>query len=140
MKQVDDILQEIQQRGHRKSRSRAAVLYELAQAKKPISVQDLRLLFEEQNIFFNKTTLYREIETLQKLGYIKELFLRNDTALYEMNESHHHHLMCTQCGDVRHIVLEEGLHDEEKKIAKREQFIIQEHSLEFFGLCQKCSS
>lgn len=139
MKQVDDILEEIQKRGYRKSRSREAVLRELIQIKKPVSVQGLMLLFKERNISFNKTTLYREIETLRKLGYIRGILLRNDTALYEINESHHHHLMCTQCGDVRHIVFKEGLHEAEKKIAKKERFIIQEHSLEFFGLCQRCS-
>lgn len=138
MKNIERIIVEMSNRGYRQSKSREAILTVLSRELKPMSVQDLLSLLKKQKMMFNKTTIYREVELLERLGYVKALALRNDTVLYEIVGSHHHHLMCTKCGDVRHIELKENLRAEEQRIAKKENFLIQEHILEFFGICGKC--
>ena len=87
---------------------------------------------------FNKTTVYREIGFLKTAGYVTELALRNDMALYELAGPHHHHLVCVDCGTVRDIDFRESLGREERRIERREGFRILDHSLEFFGLCGNC--
>ncbi|QQR78022.1 MAG: transcriptional repressor [Candidatus Moraniibacteriota bacterium] len=110
----------------------------LVSASKPVSVFEILDILSRKKRVFNKTTLYREMEVLKKEGYVKEVFFRNDTALYELVGEHHHHLVCTSCGDVRDVHLEESLECEERKLERREHFIILDHSLEFFGKCKEC--
>jgi Fe2+ or Zn2+ uptake regulation protein len=37
------------------------------------------------------------------------------------------------------VTMEDELHAIEKKIAKKKQFTILRHSLEFYGFCKKCA-
>jgi Fur family ferric uptake transcriptional regulator len=138
LKTIETILAEMKAAGFRRSAAREAILRALVAKRKPVSVQDVAAHIKTEGKSFNKTTLYREIETLKRAGHIKELMLRNDVALYELAGPHHHHLTCVSCGDVRAVHLHESICHEERAIAKKEGFKILEHSFEFFGLCPKC--
>lgn len=133
------ILEKMRAAGFRRSAAREAILLSLESAGKPVSVAALLERAILAGKAFNKTTVYRELESLKRSGHVKELTLRNDTALYELVGEHHHHLTCVSCGDVRDVRLEKGLCHEEERIAKKERFRILDHSFEFFGLCSKCS-
>ncbi len=136
---VAAILEKMRAAGFRRSAAREAILLSLELAGKPVSVAVLLERASLAGKAFNKTTVYRELESLKRSGYVKELTLRNDVALYELVGEHHHHLTCVSCGDVRDIRLEGSLCGEEQRIAKKEGFRILDHSFEFFGLCGKCS-
>lgn len=139
-RKIEGIVREMQKNGFRRSRSREGILRILALSKNPLSVAAIMETLQKERASLNKTTVYREIALLADLGYVKKLTLKDDKALYEMDMSHHHHLVCTDCGEVRHIDLKESLCKEERRIAKKEQFVIREHILEFFGVCRKCQS
>jgi Fe2+ or Zn2+ uptake regulation protein len=136
---VKTILEEMKVAGFRRSLAREAILLALVAEKRPVSVQGMAARIKVAGRAFNKTTLYRELEALKRAGHVKELTLRNDTALYELVGEHHHHLTCVSCGDVRDVHLSGSLCEEERVIAKQEDFRILDHSFEFFGLCGKCS-
>jgi Fe2+ or Zn2+ uptake regulation protein len=136
---VHAILEQMKAAGFRTSAAREAIVSALAKERKPLSVATLLERFSKTKKVFNKTTVYRELESLKRAGHVKELTLRNDTALYELVGEHHHHLTCVSCGDVRDVHLSGSLCEEERVIAKQEDFRILDHSFEFFGLCGKCS-
>lgn len=139
-RKIEGIVREMQKNGFRRSRSREGILRILALSKNPLSVAAIRETLKKEKVSLNKTTVYREVALLARLGHVRELRLRSDVALYETDMSHHHHLVCMGCGEVRHIDLKESLCKEERRIAKKEQFVIREHILEFFGVCRKCQS
>jgi Fur family transcriptional regulator, ferric uptake regulator len=131
--------EELSGRGIRMTRTREAMLSLFSEAGAPLSVPQILGRLEETGKRPNKTTVYRELEFLKGQGFVKELTLRNDLALYELAGPHHHHLVCVDCGTVRDIsVSDESLSCEERRIERKEGFEILEHSLEFFGLCGKC--
>lgn len=138
MEKANAILNNLREKGFRRSLAREEILSVLVSASKPVSVFEVLEILSRKRRIFNKTTLYREMDFLKKEGYVKEVFFRNDTALYELIGEHHHHLVCTSCGDVRDVHLEESLEHEERKLERREHFTIFDHSLEFFGKCKKC--
>ncbi len=138
MERANTILNNLREKGFRRSLAREEILSVLVSASKPVSVFEVLEILSRKRRIFNKTTLYREMDFLKKEGYVKEVFFRNDTALYELIGEHHHHLVCTSCGDVRDVHLEESLECEERKLERREHFTIFDHSLEFFGKCKKC--
>lgn len=133
------IVDELKAKGFRRSAAREALLRALETAASPLSVPDMERCLASAPRSFNKTTVYREIEFLKIAGYVSELTLRNDMALYELAGPHHHHLVCTGCGTVRDIeVAEEPWEREERRIEKKEGFRVLDHSLELFGICGSC--
>jgi Fe2+ or Zn2+ uptake regulation protein len=114
------------------------ILREFVMSPKPLTVIEIQKRLNDRQQIFNKTTLYREIETLEKAGVIHALFLQQNQALYEIVSHHHHHFTCIVCGDIRHIEVSEDCTWQGEKIAKKERFQILNHSLEFFGRCQEC--
>lgn len=127
----------LHKKGFRKSVVRELILRTITLQHRPISAPEILDLLGKQGKSCNKTTIYRELEILKKSEYIKELFLRTDVALYEL-AGHRHHIMCVHCGDIQHIQVTEPESQKNKKQAERLGYTILDHSLEFFGLCQKC--
>jgi Fe2+ or Zn2+ uptake regulation protein len=106
---------------------------------KPLSVAKIITDLFDKDIRVNKTTVYRELEFLLHQGIVSEVFINSGKKFYESAETkHHHHLICKRCGIIEDVVLENDLGYEEIKIEKENGFKIQNHSLEFFGLCINC--
>lgn len=84
---------------------------------------------------YNHSTIYRVLESFEKVGFIKRVDLRTNSLYYELSEKHHHHIICSNCGIIEEI---EGCLIE-NILPKSEKFsMISEHSLEFFGKCKTC--
>lgn len=86
-------------------------------------------------------TVYRTVQLLEEIGVICKLSLDDGCSRYELiheDENHqHHHLICTNCGDV--LEVEGDLLDIlEHKIEKQYNFKIKNHSVKFFGICNMC--
>jgi Fur family ferric uptake transcriptional regulator len=122
----------------RKSMAREAMLSILSRSKQPVSAYEILEVLAKRGKSFNKTTVYRELEILKRLGSVRELFLRNDVALYELSGEHHHHVLCTTCGNIRPIHLPEPKEWVAEKLVLEDGFLVTDHSLEFFGVCRKC--
>lgn len=134
------ILELLRAQGFRITKIRKLIVEIFANSKEPISAVDIVSEFQSQGIKVNKTTIYREISSLISIGVLKEISFGDSTKRYEVSsDSHHHHLICIKCKKIEDVELHADLDAEEKRIAKEKNFQIQSHSLEFFGLCNKCS-
>lgn len=107
-------------------------------AKKPLSVNEIFAMLKNHKA--DKVTLYRNVESLAKVGVLKQIRLKDRQAYYELIErNHHHHLICKQCGKIKDIS-NCNLDDLNKKVLSMTGFsTITEHSLEFFGICASCA-
>jgi len=119
---------------------RTAILDILSKIKKPLTTQEILLALGKKDITANKTTVYRQLETLQKNHLVNEVHFNDRNTRYEINEknSHHHHLVCIKCKKIEDISLPEDLHNQEKIVWKKNNFKVLQHYLEFFGLCKNC--
>ena len=93
------------------------------------------------------TTVYRTLELLFRLGLVQKLVAADGQSRYELKnegkKGHHHHLICTACGkiiDYRDFVQDELelVKKTEEALARKHHFLIQDHNIEFLGLCEKC--
>jgi len=93
------------------------------------------------------TTIYRTLELLHRLGFVHKVTTSNGQSRYELRsedkKEHHHHLICIKCGkiiDYRDFVQEELelVKKTEEALAKKHNFLIKDHNIEFVGLCEKC--
>ena len=88
-------------------------------------------------------TVYRTILLLEELRILSKIDLGDNCSRYELvheEESHqHHHLVCTECGEI--IEVEDDLLDAlEDNNESKHNFKIINHSLKFFGICSNCQS
>ena len=88
-------------------------------------------------------TIYRTLDILSELGIILKFDFGDGKNRYELAEGfggsqHHHHLICSQCHSVQDIHFEDHLSREEERIMNETGFQIQNHVLEFFGICKEC--
>jgi Fur family ferric uptake transcriptional regulator len=79
---------------------------------------------------------------LKKISILHEFTSPDNTTVVELllhDTEHHHHLFCSDCGEVIDVELsyqfEELLNKEIRKIEKQFDFKIQDHRVEMFGVC-----
>lgn len=106
----------------------------LKHAKKPLNVKQISKALGR---IVDPVTLYRNIESLENLGIIKQVRLLGREAYYELTGEHHHHIVCENCGKVSDV--KTCAVSLPKSSAKTAGFAkVNRHSLEFFGLCTSC--
>lgn len=131
----------LRKRGYRLTSVRRTVLELLGERPVPLSVPDIQAALGRRRLRPNKTTLYREMRTLERAGLIDPVHLGDRTTRYELRrDDHHHHLVCLRCGAVADVGVEDDcLADTmDRTIERRSRFRVLRHSLEFFGLCSHC--
>ncbi len=108
-------------------------------ARRPYAVGELLEALYKSGLQPNKTTVYRQLEKMEAEGLVHRVNISDTNATYEAaNESHHHHLVCEKCGDVRDIIMKD-----EKNLLKEiaaHGFAPKVHKLEIFGLCAVCKN
>ncbi|MES2310583.1 MAG: transcriptional repressor [Verrucomicrobiota bacterium] len=82
-------------------------------------------------------TVFRFIQVLEKKNLVQQHYWEDSQIRYEINEGHHHYLICRSC---QHIEAIEGcvLSEMEKKLQTKNKYIKLSHRLEFFGICPDC--
>jgi len=105
---------------------------------RPQTVIEIISGLRKKGIKIDKVTVYRTLEWLAARGIVGKVRFKDGIAKYEMLDkgSHHHHLVCDNCGSVEDISFnEKNLLD---RVSRRTRFQIKSHLLEFFGVCPDC--
>ncbi len=128
---------------------REAILDILSRTSKHLSAKEIYSSLYKSHPGVGLTTVYRTLDLLARMGLVTKLVLGDGQSRYEFKstkkEKHHHHLLCANCDRI--IDYSEFLNEElelvrktEKKLEKKYKFKIQDHNIEFLGLCEKCSA
>jgi Fe2+ or Zn2+ uptake regulation protein len=135
-------LEQLRENGFRITRVRRALTDIFLSSKRPLSVDVLIPLLKKRRISVNKTTVYRELDFLLEQELLQELHLKGTKLYYEWKKHHHHHVVCRECSSVQDIdagEVEKLLPRLERKLTRKTLFTELSHSLEFSGLCHRCS-
>ena len=120
-----------------RTRSQERILNLLKSIKQGISAQNLYVELRNSNQSMGLATVYRSSEALKLEGLVQVRTLTNGEALYSLVKQDKHHLTCLQCG--RSIPIKQcPVHQLESELETSQNFKIFYHTLEFFGLCDKC--
>lgn len=126
--------------GRRMTRTRQAVLALLERTRQPLSATEIFDQLHQEKVSIDLVTVYRTLNVLKELGLVVHLDLHQEGLLrYELKEGrkHHHHIRCQMCGHIVDLLLC-PLKKVTKLIERQTQFIVDEHTLEFTGLCPEC--
>jgi Fe2+ or Zn2+ uptake regulation protein len=109
----------------------------LEHSNKPISLEEIVKLMKTKKADY--TTVYRNISSLKKLNLVRQVSLNASQSYYELSQKpHHHHLVCESCGMVKDVFNCAEINLSQALIKRNGFAKINYHSLEFFGLCNKC--
>ncbi|MBP7147625.1 MAG: transcriptional repressor [Acidobacteria bacterium] len=86
----------------------------------------------------SRTTVYRVLDTLVRVGLARRIAHPGAKARFDANTERHHHLVCTHC-DRLIDVHDDRLADIEPPPISQDGFVVQDFSLQFYGVCSECS-
>ncbi len=114
----------------------------LQEATKPITINQIL----ESNSDLAQSSVYRNLAVLEQAGLVVRIITNDDHAHYELAEhilDHHHHIICSPCGEILDFHLsekiEKALERSLKEIADEFGFSIDKHRLDLLGTCEDCT-
>jgi len=123
---------------NRSTTARKAILICFSKQQEPIDYEQIMSFLTDNLVLVNKTTVYRQLDSLQKNGIIQEIDLGEGKKRYEITSRHHHHLLCSRCKKIECIEFHENLDPQLSEISKSTKFKVTGHILEFLGICEQC--
>lgn len=137
---LDQCLKQLEALEYRRTKTREIILTILHKSAGPLSPQVILTECHQAGRRANKTTIYRDLEVMEKAGIIRRVMVSDRSQYFELTErGHHHHLVCTSCQMVQDIAInDQRLIQQAKDIGKKLEFAIAEHAVEFYGLCRSC--
>jgi len=92
----------------------------------------------QYNIDIGIATVYRTVKFFQGLGLVDSLDVGDGTKRYEMNLAlHHDHLICTSCHKIIEFT-DDIIELNQIKVAKKHNFILKNHVMTIYGVCENC--
>lgn len=82
-------------------------------------------------------TVYRNLNILVSENFIKSIQFDDSTDHFDANTGKHYHFICEKCGAIRdlQIPFDPSL---EHLVEEHTEYKINNHRLDFYGLCEKC--
>jgi Fur family transcriptional regulator, ferric uptake regulator len=126
--------------GYRLTGARRAVVEIMAASQ--FSLNPTQVFFEAHQRYprLGLVTVYRTLEKLEELNLIQRVHMKNGCHSYiAAAPGHQHILICQKCARVEYFSGDD-LTPLMETIGAQCGFIIQDHWLQLFGLCQACQS
>ena len=129
--------------GHRVTAPRKAVLVHIATQVNTFTAADLIEAFKSTPSV-GRATIFRTLDLLVELHLLERVHLEASGAsgyayvLCGMADTHHHHTVCTSCGEVSDL---DGCFLDVKRVrglSAQGSFRVDDHHLELYGVCSKC--
>lgn len=126
-----NILQVLSDRGYRITVARKSVIDTLAHNHTPQTIQEL-----VEKVDVDEVSVYRIIELLVAEGFVEEIALQQEKSRFALAHEHHHHVVCNNCGVIKHIPCE-GAFFHAKKV--NDFATIESHEVTLYGICKTCA-
>jgi Fe2+ or Zn2+ uptake regulation protein len=120
---------------------RRAIVDALAEAPRPLTIAELL----QRAPTLKQSSTYRNLAVLEQARIVHRVIGSDDAARFELTEElagHHHHLICSSCGDVADFIvdssLEELLSQAMQRVGRATGFHPEHHRFDLVGTCASC--
>lgn len=135
---VDEVLALVRAGGGRATASRRLLLEVLFESQDHRSAEDLAAAVQGRAPDVHLSTIYRNLDELERLGVVVHSHLGHGPATYQLATTAHAHLICERCG--RRFEAPERLFRGLAREAKsRYGFTIDPRHFAIFGRCADCA-
>ena len=128
--------------GQRYTTQRRGLVDLLVEVEQPLTIPQLL----ERQPGLSQSSAYRNLAVLERAGVVHRIAGADGFARYELTEDltgHHHHLICSTCGEVVDFEVsdqvERDLDVALHRAAQRVGFQVSGHRLDLVGTCATCS-
>lgn len=124
--------------GLRATAPRVLVLQALAAATDHLSADEIHATVLGRNPAVSSVTIYRTLETFEETGLVVRGMLGDKVIRWEQVLTRHHHLICSQCGEV--VELDDApfqrLADD---LLRQHGLVLEARHLSLRGVCAHCT-
>ncbi|MSO18094.1 MAG: hypothetical protein CK520_03340 [Actinobacteria bacterium] len=122
---------------------RAALVEALAAAGRPLTIPQIL----ELKPALAQSSVYRNLQILERAGVVQRIVTTDEHARFELADeltgNHHHHVVCTVCGNVEDVPAMDGveasLHAAIDQIDRATGFTTEQHRVDLLGRCRNCA-
>ncbi|PZX07205.1 Fur family zinc uptake regulator [Psychrobacillus insolitus] len=126
----------LKKEGFKKTDKREQILDIFSQTTKYITPRDILDVMMAEHPGMSYDTIYRNLNTFVELGILEETELTGEKhfRMHCETDHHHHHFICTSCGNIKEINIcpMELLHN------SIPGYQIENHKFEIYGNCPQC--
>jgi Fe2+ or Zn2+ uptake regulation protein len=139
MVDTDAIMSGLRAEGVRVTTVRRAVIVTLAADHSHQSADDLAAAVQIDHPDIHRSTIYRTLDSLEKLGVVDHVHLGHGRAVYHLSAEPHHHLVCEVCGGVTHAPAD--LFDPlAEQVMDQYGFTVRPDHFAVLGRCRDCAN
>jgi Fur family ferric uptake transcriptional regulator len=137
MSSVDEVLGLVRARGGRATPSRRVLLEVLFEAEGHMTAEQLAAAVQARSPDVHISTIYRNVEDLQRLGVVAHTHMGHGPATYQLASGAHAHFICEACGATLEAPDElfEGL---ARSVKAKLGFTIDPYHFAILGRCAGC--
>lgn len=133
---LEGLVDHLRSTGHRMTASRRAVLGALLEGPHR-SAAELAVSVHRLAPDVNISTIYRNLEELERIGLVVHSHLGHGPATYQLTAGAHGHLVCEDCGAT--FEADKGLFAGlARRAVQRHSFEIRPYHFAVLGLCAAC--
>lgn len=139
-KLLSDFKQLLKENGLKFTIQREVILEMLYNSDEHLTPEGLHHLIQEKHpeLGTGIATVYRTLSLLEDSEMVTSLSFGAQGKKYELGaKDHHDHIICTSCGNITEFVDEE-IERRQKEITEALGFVMQEHSMQIYGICKNC--
>jgi Fur family ferric uptake transcriptional regulator len=133
---VDGIMAELDRRGFRDTLPRRLIVQAVCAQARSFTAQEIADELQPRGI--GRATVFRALQVLQDTGHLSRLHVGEECHRYAVcDASHHHHMVCTRCGQVFPFdacTIEE----QAEATAQTLNFRVRGHHVDIYGECAAC--
>ena len=137
-RRLDEILAVIRDAGERVTVARRAVVAALIDASGHATAEALQARVQAEHPEVHMATIYRNLETLERLDVVEHTHLGHGPAVYHLADELHQHLVCERCGYVVEVPAD-LLRPVEEEVRDRYGFVMRPGHFAVVGRCANCA-
>jgi Fur family transcriptional regulator, ferric uptake regulator len=134
---VERLLGRLRAEGARLTVPRRLLVEALVSADGHITANELADRIHRSDPGVNESTVYRNLDALERLGLVEHVHLGHGRAVYHLADDLHHHLVCEGCGAVVEVPARifAGV---ARTLKGRHGFTMRPYHFAVLGRCREC--
>lgn len=139
--ELDRFIECLRTGSHRVTPERIRLFREVYRHHGHIDADQLLRAMQARGVKVSRATLYRNLELMAELGFVRKHRLGGDRLLFEhIHEGQRHdHIVCTSCGRVIEFV-SPAIGAMQREIAHAHGFDPSRHTLQIYSQCVDCEA
>ena len=137
---IEEVVTILRDTGHKVTPQRVSIVKTVLESSEHLTPSELYEKVQHLDPEIGEVTVYRTLNILSELGLLCMVHTDENTHSYVSRPPEHHgHLICSRCGKVINFT-DCNLSGLEKRLTEETGFDIQDHRLDFFGICRECTT